>query len=51
MDHRPVLLLAGVGTGVDHPSAVANIAALVRVAAGRPGAGYSTRLTRTLPTA
>jgi nucleoside-diphosphate-sugar epimerase len=37
LDRRPVLLLAGGGMGVDHPSAAANIAALVHVVAERPG--------------
>lgn len=38
LDRRPAVLLAGRGTGVNHPSAAANIAALVRVVADRPGA-------------
>ena len=37
LDRRPALLLAGRGAGTDHPSAAANIAALVQVAAERPG--------------
>jgi nucleoside-diphosphate-sugar epimerase len=37
LDRRPVLLLAGRGTGADHPSAAANIAALVEVVARQPG--------------
>jgi nucleoside-diphosphate-sugar epimerase len=38
LDRRPVLLLAARGRGADHPSAAANIAALVEVAAEQPGA-------------
>ncbi len=38
LDRRPVVLLAHRGEGVDHPSAAANIAALVEVVAARPGA-------------
>ncbi len=38
LDRRPVVLLAQRGEGVDHPSAAANIAALVEVVASRPGA-------------
>jgi hypothetical protein len=38
LDRRPVVLLARRGAGVDHPSAAANIAALVEVVADRPGA-------------
>jgi nucleoside-diphosphate-sugar epimerase len=37
LDRRPALLLAGRGTGADHPSAAANIAALVQVVARQPG--------------
>ena len=37
LDRRPALLLAGRGRGADHPSAAANIAALVQVVAERPG--------------
>jgi nucleoside-diphosphate-sugar epimerase len=37
LDCRPVVLLAGHGKGADHPSAAANIAALVEVVAERPG--------------
>jgi nucleoside-diphosphate-sugar epimerase len=37
LDRRPVLPLAGRGAGADHPSAATNIAALVQVAAERPG--------------
>ncbi|MFC6023110.1 NAD-dependent epimerase/dehydratase family protein [Plantactinospora solaniradicis] len=37
LDRRPTLLLAGRGRGADHPSAAVNIAALVEVAAERPG--------------
>lgn len=37
LDRRPVVLLAAGGLGGDHPSAAANIAALVETAAGRPG--------------
>jgi nucleoside-diphosphate-sugar epimerase len=38
LDRRPVVLLANRGEGVDHPSAAANVAALVEVVAARPGA-------------
>lgn len=38
LDQRPVLLLANEGRGGDHPSAAANIAALIEVVAARPGA-------------
>lgn len=38
LDRRPVVLLAHGGRGGDHPSAAANIAALIEVAAERPGA-------------
>ncbi len=37
LDRRPVLLLAHRGAGVDHPTAAANLAALIELAAGRPG--------------
>jgi nucleoside-diphosphate-sugar epimerase len=37
LDQRPAVLLAHRGTGVDHPSAAANIAALIEVAAAHPG--------------
>ena len=37
LDRRPVLFLAHRGAGVDHPTAAANIAALIELAAGRPG--------------
>jgi len=37
LDKRPAVLLAHRGTGVDHPSAAANIAALIEVAAAHPG--------------
>ncbi|MGO9217949.1 MAG: NAD-dependent epimerase/dehydratase family protein [Streptosporangiaceae bacterium] len=37
LDGRPVLLLAHRGAGVDHPTAAANLAALIELAAGRPG--------------
>ena len=37
LDRRPVVLLAHRGKGTDHPTAAANIAALVEVAAARPG--------------
>jgi nucleoside-diphosphate-sugar epimerase len=37
LDHRPVLFLAHRGAGVDHPTAAANIAALIDLAAARPG--------------
>jgi nucleoside-diphosphate-sugar epimerase len=36
LDHRPAVLLASGGRGVDHPSAAANIAALVETVATRP---------------
>jgi nucleoside-diphosphate-sugar epimerase len=38
LDRRPAILLARRGGGVDHPTAAANIAALVEVAAAKPGA-------------
>ncbi|HEX4247027.1 MAG TPA: NAD-dependent epimerase/dehydratase family protein [Pseudonocardia sp.] len=37
LDRRPMVLLAGRGAGTDHPSAAVNIAALVQLAAERPG--------------
>jgi nucleoside-diphosphate-sugar epimerase len=37
LDRRPVVLLAHRGRGGDHPTAAANIAALIEVAAARPG--------------
>jgi nucleoside-diphosphate-sugar epimerase len=37
LDRRPVLVLARGGRGVDHPSAAANIAALIQTAAHKPG--------------
>ncbi len=37
LDCRPVLFLAHRGAGVDHPTAAANIAALIDLAAARPG--------------
>lgn len=37
LDKRPVVILAQRGAGVDHPSAAANIAALVELVAARPG--------------
>jgi len=38
LDRRPVVLLARRGAGTDHPTAAANIASLVEVAAAKPGA-------------
>jgi nucleoside-diphosphate-sugar epimerase len=38
LDRRPAVFLAHRGGGVDHTSAAANIAALIEVAAARPGA-------------
>ena len=38
LDGRPVVLLAHRGEGLDHPTAAANIAALVEVAAAKPAA-------------
>jgi nucleoside-diphosphate-sugar epimerase len=38
LDRRPAVLLAHRGEGLDHPTAAANIAALVEVAAAKPGA-------------
>jgi nucleoside-diphosphate-sugar epimerase len=37
LDRRPAVLLARRGAGVDHPTAAANIAALIEVAAATPG--------------
>ena len=37
LDRRPAVLLAHRGEGADHPTAAANIAALVEVAAAKPG--------------
>jgi nucleoside-diphosphate-sugar epimerase len=37
LDRRPVVFLAHRGEGSDHPTAAANIAALIEVAAARPG--------------
>jgi nucleoside-diphosphate-sugar epimerase len=37
LDRRPAVLLAHRGRGLDHPTAAANIAALIEVAAARPG--------------
>jgi nucleoside-diphosphate-sugar epimerase len=37
LDKRPVLLLAQRGTGVDHPSAADNVAALIEFVAAHPG--------------
>jgi nucleoside-diphosphate-sugar epimerase len=37
LDRRPVLFLAHRGAGVDHPTAAGNIAALIDLAARRPG--------------
>jgi nucleoside-diphosphate-sugar epimerase len=37
LDRRPVLFLAHRGAGVDHPTAAANIAALIDLAARQPG--------------
>ncbi len=37
LDRRPAVLLAGRGAGVVHPTAAANIAALIEVAAAKPG--------------
>ncbi|HEX3802428.1 MAG TPA: NAD-dependent epimerase/dehydratase family protein [Solirubrobacteraceae bacterium] len=38
LDGRPVVLLAGMGRGIDHPSAAVNIASLVEAIAERPAA-------------
>jgi nucleoside-diphosphate-sugar epimerase len=37
LDRRPAVFFAGDGAGVDHPSAAANVAALIEVIAGKPG--------------
>ncbi len=37
LDRRPAVLLAQRGVGVDHPTAAANVAALIEVAAAVPG--------------
>jgi hypothetical protein len=37
LDRRPAVFLARRGAGVDHPTAATNIAALIQVAAARPG--------------
>lgn len=37
LDHRPVVFLANGGRGGDHPTAAANVAALIEVAAAKPG--------------
>ena len=37
LDGRPVVVLAHRGAGVDHPTAAANIAALIQTVAARPG--------------
>ena len=37
LDRRPVVVLANRGLGADHPSAAANIAALIDIVAARPG--------------
>jgi nucleoside-diphosphate-sugar epimerase len=37
LDRRPAVFLAHRGSGIDHPTAAANIAALVEVVAARPG--------------
>jgi nucleoside-diphosphate-sugar epimerase len=37
LDRRPAVFLAGRGAGVDHPTAAANIAALIEVVAATPG--------------
>ena len=37
LDRRPVVFLAHRGAGVDHPTAAANVAALIELAARRPG--------------
>ncbi|HST25713.1 MAG TPA: NAD-dependent epimerase/dehydratase family protein [Gaiellaceae bacterium] len=37
LDRRPAVLLAHRGEGADHPTAAANIAALIEVVAARPG--------------
>jgi nucleoside-diphosphate-sugar epimerase len=37
LDRRPAVFLARRGAGVDHPTAAANLAALIETVAGRPG--------------
>ena len=37
LNRRPVVLLAHGGRGIDHPTAAANVAALVEVVAAQPG--------------
>lgn len=37
LDRRPAVLLARRGAGTDHPTAAANIAALIEIAAAKPG--------------
>jgi nucleoside-diphosphate-sugar epimerase len=37
LDRRPAVFLANRGSGVDHPTAAANLAALIKVVAARPG--------------
>ena len=37
LDERPAVFLAHRGAGVDHPTAAANIAALIEVVAAKPG--------------
>jgi nucleoside-diphosphate-sugar epimerase len=37
LDGRPVVVLAHQGAGVDHPTAAANVAALIETVAGSPG--------------
>lgn len=37
LDRRPAVFLAGRGVGADHPSAAANLAAVVSASAGHPG--------------
>jgi nucleoside-diphosphate-sugar epimerase len=39
LDRRPAVFLAGRGSGVDHTTAAANIAALIEVVADAPGSG------------
>ena len=38
LDGRPAVFLAHRGSGVDHPSGAANVAALIEIVAARPGA-------------
>lgn len=51
LDRRRVLVLARRGAGVDHPTAAANLAALVESWRRRPDGGCSTAPTRTRPAA